>query len=174
MEPVLPRLEIFVDLKLADLIRANLWFTYSQPAMKFSLVMAVLSVPVSASLPFWADVPSWFWLVPIGLVVLYALTPLLVIYSTKQTYEGVKDFQKNVQYIFGELNYEASDGKSSSIVSWESIQKAVESKHSFNLFISSKLFVVIPRRCLKTRDDVVHFRSILRAALGDKASLKTN
>lgn len=174
MEPANPRLEIFVDLKLSDLIRANLWFAYSQRAMKFSVVMACVVVPASASMPLWASVPAWHGLVPLGLILLYSFTPLWIIYETKRNFESLKDFQKNVQYVFGDEGYEASDGKSSSVISWESIQKALESRHSFNLFISRKLFIVIPRRCLKTHDDVLNFRSILLRALGDKASLRNN
>ncbi len=174
MQPANPRFEIFVDLKLSDLIRANLWFAYSQRAMKFGLVMACLVLPMSASMPLWANVPAWHPLVPLGLVLFYAFTPLWIIYETKRNFESLKDFQKNVQYVFGDDGFEANDGKSSSVISWESIQKAVESGQSFNLFVSRKLFIVIPRRCLKTRDDVSNFRTILLAALGDKASLKTN
>jgi len=174
MEPLSPRLEIFVDLKLRDLIRANLWFTYSQPSMKVTMIAGGLSLPLTILLPFVVDLPSWFKFVPLALIVLHGLMPLLVIYTTKQNFESVKEYQKNVQYIFGRQGYEANDGKSSSEMSWDSIQKAIESRHSFNLFLNRNFFIVIPHRCLKSRDDIVSFRTILRGALGEKASMKTD
>ena len=167
------RIEIFVDLKLSDLIRANLWFNYRQPSMVITMIAGGLSLPLTILLPFVVDLPSWFKFLPLALVVLHGLMPLLIVYSSKQNFEGVKEYQRNVQYVFGDSGYEANDGKSSSVMSWESIQKAIESRHSFNLFLNRSFFIIIPRRCLRTDDDVMHFRSILRGALGEKASMKT-
>jgi hypothetical protein len=173
MEPHDPRTEIFVDLQLADVVRANLWFTYSQRSMKFSVAMGLVGVLLSTILLGMGIAPWWFVFIPPIVVLLLVITPLVIWLDARRNFAGVKEFQKHIQYVFSREGYDASSGKSSSHVSWESIHKAIESKHSLNLFLSLRLFIIIPKRCIRTSSDLAELRSILRTALGEKAQMKS-
>jgi hypothetical protein len=174
METSEPRVEVVVDMQLSDLVRANLWFTYSRRAMQFSLLVSCLLFLAFGVLLVLADVPNGFAFIPLGILLLIGITPLTIILNSRRNLGAVKEFQKHVRYIFDADGYEAKDGKSSANVSWESIQKAVESKRSFNLFITRQLFVVIPKRCIKSNSDFLNLRSILQQALREKAKVRSS
>lgn len=52
---------------------------------------------------------------------------------------------------------------------WEMIREAVETQHSFLLYLSRNQFLIIPRRCFQCGDDINRFRDLLKGILGAKA-----
>ncbi|HWN11315.1 MAG TPA: YcxB family protein [Pyrinomonadaceae bacterium] len=167
--------EVVVDLQASELIRANLWFIFSQRSTVFTIAAAIgITFLGSAVLYMLRGELGWYIVLPIAAVVLPAAFPFFVVIEALRTHPNAKDFQKQIHYSFYGDHYDVSDGKSSARISWESVLKAVESRDSFNLFMGRTLFVVIPKRCFKAAVDIETLKSILRAALGEKTKLLTN
>ena len=164
--------DVVVDLQASEMIRANLWFLLSQRSTVLT-VAAVLVITFVSSVVLYLlrGELGWYVGLPIAAVLLTAAFPVFVVIEARRNYFAGKDSQQPLHYTFGGDHYEVRDGKSSARVSWESVLKAVESKESFNLFLSRTLFVVIPKRCFKSPVDIKVLRSILRAALGEKSKL---
>jgi hypothetical protein len=172
MQKLEPEVDVLVDLQLSDLLRANLWFWYSKPSSKFSLAVTPILMVLFAVFIFSKELPALYALIPLGLLILEAFILLVIIVETKRNYSTVKEFQRKIHYHLKREGYTASDGKSSSNVSWESVLRAVESRKSFNLFLGRTIFAVIPKKFFKTTADVEITRDILKTALGEKAQLR--
>jgi hypothetical protein len=163
-----------VQLEEADLRRANFWFTVTQPSSKMLPFLFLL--PIIGA--FWLDGPflkTVSILAAILGVMALALTVLLAIYfNTKRVFSDLKDFQKRFDYAFSDSGLEASNEKSHSHTNWDDFLKAVESKHSFNLFIQRRFFIVVPKRSIKSSADLDRIREILKKNFGDKAKIQTD
>lgn len=169
------QVEVLVDIQASDLIRANLWYVFSQWSTRLSIGSALLFSFLGCAVFYLINgALGWYVLLPIAAVLLAATFPLVVLVGTWRNYSAARDFQKRTHYGFSGDHYEASDGRSSARISWESVLKAVESNHSFNLFFSRTLFAVIPKRCFKTDADIQTLRSILKVALGEKTKVLTD
>ncbi len=172
MEKLESEFDVLVDLQLSDLLRANLWFWYSKPSTKFSVVVTPVLTVVFGVFIFSKAMPRLYALIPLGLLLLEAFIILVIIIETKRNYSTVKYFQRQIHYHLKKEGYTASDGKSSSNVSWESVLRAVESRESINLFLGRTSFAVIPKRFFKTNADVELTREILKTALRERAQLR--
>lgn len=170
-----PQVDVTVDLQASELIRANLWFLFSQRStvLTFGAVI-VITFLGSGILYLLRGELGWYIGLPVAAVLLTAAFPVFLVIETMRNYSTGRDSQNPVHYTFSGDHYDVKDGKSSARVSWESVLKAVESKDSFNLFLGRTLFVVIPKRCFKSAVDIEILRSILRAALREKSKLLTN
>jgi hypothetical protein len=165
-----------VDIQESDLLRANFGFQYSKWSIKLTIGYPFLGLiygffvlpnvdytnPASAAM---GAAPLLFF------VIFPILYPLMIWLQTKRGFSNLKDFQKNVQFVFSTDGYDINDEKSSGHLSWDSILSAVETKHSFNLFFHKVLFHVIPKRCIKEQEDIDGLRKILKQSLGDKAKI---
>ena len=170
MEQTERAVDVQVDVELADLIRANLWYRYSKPSTQFSIVLMALLTLVFAGILL--ITPRWlFVLIPVALWALEGFIVLVIVIETRRNFSAGKDFQRHPHYHLTKEGYTVTAGKSSASVNWESVLKAVESKQGFNLFVGRTLFVILPRRCFKTPTDIETTREFLRAALGNKANL---
>ena len=172
MEQSAREVDVTVELEFADLLRANLWSRYSKRSTQISLALTVLLTLMFVMYYLAFQTSLWLLLIPLGLLLLDALIFLVIIIETRKNYAAVKDFQKQIHYRLSLGGYTASDEKSSSNVSWDSVVKAAEAKHSFHLFLGPSIFAVIPKRFFKTPGDVQATREILKTALGEKAYLR--
>jgi hypothetical protein len=170
------KLTIFVDLQLSDLLRANYWFFYSNRLTKILLTIVVIGISlygytIFSNFASGHDVTTE--LVPLLPVLAFCVIFNSTVYfNTKSQFSSLKDFQKKLRYSFSYDGYDIVDGKSSSHVSWDSIQRAVESKFGFHLFIQKNLFHFLPKRCLQQESDAALIRDILKSSLGDKAKIR--
>ncbi|MCI0524061.1 MAG: YcxB family protein [Acidobacteria bacterium] len=159
-----------VQLEAADLRRANLWFTANQPSLKIFLLLFALSAIANFLLN-----QSFLMVVSILAAVAMLLTiPLAVYFNTKRVFSDLKDFQKRFDYVFSDSGLETNNEKSHSHTSWDGFLKAVESKHSFNLFFQRRFFIVVPKRSINSAADLNRIREILKKNFGDKAKIQTN
>ena len=162
-----------IDLQEADFQRANFWFRLGKWSIRLSLFILELFGLLLLSLVQFSEII----VNPIrgtGLVVLIVLPilyPILIWFQTKRGFANLQNFQKNVRYELTANGYKVSDSKSSSDISWDSVLRAVESKHSFNLFFTKSLFHVIPKRCLESPEDIERLKAILKRGLAGKANV---
>ena len=166
---------VIVDIHLqeSDFQRANFWFRLGKWSIRLSLFILLLFGLLLLSLVQFSEI----FANPIrgtGLVVLIGfpiLYPILIWFQTKRGFANLQDFQKNVRYELTANGYKVSDSKSSSDISWDSVLRAVESKHSFNLFFSKSFFHVIPKRCFKSSEDIERLKAMLKRGLAGKANV---
>jgi hypothetical protein len=104
-------------------------------------------------------------------VIFPILYPVLIWFQTKRGFANLREFQRKVQYQFSSNGYEVKDVKSSAHMDWDVILRAVESKHSFNLFFHKSLFHTVPKRCFRGPEDIARLRTLLKQALGTKATV---
>ena len=165
-------LVVDVDIKESDLQRANFWFRLGKwPIRMILLIMPIVGLLVLFRLNFSVmDNPMvvTVLLVSIFIPILY---PLLLWFQTKRGFANLQEFQRNVQYQFSSTGYDVKDLKSAAHMDWEAIVRAVESKHSFNLFIHKSFFHTVPKRCFKHTEDIARLRTLLKQALGNKATV---
>ena len=172
MNEMKPSVEIAVDLELRDLLRANLWFLYGKWSTRiFLLLLGLLAIGACVAIASSTE-RTMAALVLLFCVAYGGLLPVIVWFNTRRTYSSLKEFQKQLKYRFTRDGYDVEDGKSSARVSWDSMLRAKESKHSFNLFFHRVLFYAIPKRCFSGQADVEVMREILKQALETKASLR--
>ena len=160
------------DLKESDLQRANLWFGLRSWSNRLMLgVMPLAGLLLLRRLDFSAITQTP--LAAIGTIILLGFPIFyfsMIWVHTKRGFGNLQDFQTRLHYSFSPEGYRVSDLKSSSDISWDSLLRAAESKHSFHLFFHKSSFHTIPKRCFKHPEDVERLRTLLKQALGVKAS----
>jgi len=54
---------------------------------------------------------------------------------------------------------------------WDAIRRAVETPEFFLLFFTGQVAVYVPKRAMGSTSEIIEFRDVLRARLGDRARL---
>jgi hypothetical protein len=166
------KVDASIDLELADLLRANYWHFFSKWSIRFLMALYLLGA-VGAAIAFFLSGGSsaWYPLVSLAMILMGVFLIAIVYLQTRRNFSDLKEFQKNVRYTFSFDGYDVSDEKSASHVSWDAILRAVETKHSFNLFFHRMFFHVVPKRCFRQPSDIQVMRDILRESLGGRAKV---
>lgn len=167
------KINVSVDLRLSDMLRASYWFFFSRWSTR---LMLATSIPVGASiivvLSLDAMEPSRFIILCTLVMLLAPVFLMLNVYlQARRNFSNLKGFQKRLRFIFSAGGYDVGDEKSFSHVSWDSVVGAVETTHSFNLFFHKSLFQVIPKRCFRDSGEIGGLRALLGAGVGAKAKL---
>jgi len=157
-----------VQMEEIDLRRANFWFVVNQPSFKGFLILFLLVVIAG----FVVNESLLIILPALTLATFLLVTPLVVYFNTKRIFSDLKDFQKDVVFTFSDAELESNNERAHGNAGWDSYIKAVESKHSFNLFIQRRLFIVVPKRFIKSSSDLNRVREILKNNFGDKVKLQ--
>jgi hypothetical protein len=166
-------LTVDVDLTESDLHLANFWFGLKSWSNRLMLVV----MPIAGLLLLWKVEFSTIFQQPLvatgavvflGFPVFYFATIWL---RTKRGFGNLQSFQTKIEYSFSPNGYDVRDMRSSAKVDWDSILRAAESKHSFHLFFHKSFFHTIPKRCFKRPEDIVRLRTLLKHALGTKATV---
>ena len=162
-----------VDLKESDLQRANLWFRLQARgtrALVFLWPLVGVLVLILAFLTT-SENPANVTFVVI-FIVFPVLIPAMTWFQTKRGFQRLPDFQKKMQFAFSADGYKVSDMRTSGDIAWGSVLRAVETKHSINLFFHPSLFYTIPKRCFYRPEDIDHLRTLLKQKLLTKASVR--
>ncbi len=160
------------QLRESDLQRANFWFQFSKWTTRLLFVLPVFGALFLSQVQISKLIKSPVMATPmVVFIVLPIVYPLMIWLQTKRSFADLKDFQKQVQYVFSDDGYEVSDKKSSARVSWDSILRAVETKHSFHLFFHKSFFHTIPKRFTTHPEDLARLRAILKTGLGVQADV---
>ncbi len=162
-----------VDLKESDLQRANFWFRLGKWSTRLLLITFLLfGLLLLSRIQFSKIIENPIVGTPLVVLIVFPiLYPVLIWMQTKRGFGNLQKFQTNVQYALSADGYKVSDPKSSAHISWETILRAVESKHSFHLFFHKSLFHTIPKRCFKQPEDIDRLRTVLKNSLGGRATV---
>lgn len=161
-----------VDLKESDLQRANFWFRLGNWSMRLSLLtLSLFGLLFLSRFQFSTILENPMLAIPLVFVVMPILYPVLIWIQTKRGFANLQEFQTKVQYSLSADGYKVSDPKSSAQIGWDSILRAVETKHSFHLFFHKALFHTIPKRCFERPEDIERVRTILKDRFGARAML---
>jgi hypothetical protein len=166
------KLIVDIDLQESDIQRANLWFLLSKWSTRGLLVLPLFGLLLLPKILLTKITPNGA-LALFALIVFPILYPVLIWFQTKRGFANLQGFQKKVQYELSAGGYDVNDIKSSAHVSWDTILRAAESKHSFHLFFHKSFFHTIPKRCIKRPEDVDRLRAILKHSLGARAKVST-
>lgn len=161
---------VAVQLGESDIQRANFWFQFSKWSTRLFFVLPLFGLLLLSQVQISRIVENPIMATPIVVLIVFPIIyPLLIWFQTKRSFANLQDFQKQIQYDFSAEGYEVSDKKSSARVSWDTILRAAESKHSFHLFFHKSIFHTIPKRCITNPEDLGRLRAILKESLGSKA-----
>jgi len=167
-------IDVDVQLGLKDYLRANYWVFLRRRRLPiifvaiFGLLLPLLYVGYVM-----ADTSGsveWNW----GVFVPGAAFLLMIIsiyFNAKKHLATNKSLQGTIRYRFAEEGIEAASTLSSGSLKWELVHEAFETRHNFLLFISDRQMYTLPKRCFN-EEQIALFRQLLRARLGQKASVK--
>jgi YcxB-like protein len=162
------------NLKESDLQHANFWFRFQTRA---SRVLNVLWPLLGIAVLILGYVTQSDTLVSVSIVVALTILPVLnaaiIWFQTKRRFRLLQEHQKKLHFAFTTDGYRVEDLKTSGDISWDTVLRAVESKHSFNLFFHPAVFHTIPKRCFANSQDMARLRTLLSQALGSKAVVQS-
>jgi hypothetical protein len=165
-------LTIAVQLRESDIQQANFWFRFSKWSTRLLFVLPLFGLLLLSQLQISKLFENPMTVTSLFILIVFPLLyPVSLWFQTKRSFANLREFQKNVQYRFSAEGYEIIDEKSSARVGWDVILRAVESKHSFNLFFHKSVFHALPKRCITDPEDFARLRGILKEGLGNKAKL---
>lgn len=160
-------LTVSVTLERADLVREMFWY-----ARRRKSLWLFFSFAIAASLLVMGYDRDFGLLLSICCCIGLAAGALGIYFQSSRAFSGLRDFQKQFSYTFSDTGYDTTNAEANSSGSWNNILRAIESQHSFNLFIHKNFFLLVPKRCFASPTDIQRFRDLLRRNLGGKAVLR--
>jgi hypothetical protein len=172
-ERVLP-VEASFEITMTDLLRANLWWLFRKWFMAFLLVVNVLlviyMVPVMAARGFeLADLRGF--IIPVMVIV---VLPASVCWGAYSSIRNLQPKQLQHHYRFAPDTIQIDTGLSTATVAWEAVQRVVEKRPAFYLFMHKTIFHVVPKRGLAGRPELDRLRQMFQGRLGSKAKLRAD
>ncbi len=167
-------IEVTFRLTLQDLHKVY----FHTPLRLWLLIPLVVCMIAIVVLSAWMDrVTHTSILVPIlrfitvaaALVVISFALPYLLARNTMRTSAA---FKSDLHYVFDERGVSSTTSASESRMDWSAFHRAVELKEFFLLYMSSRVFHIVPKRVFSSSDQMDAFRSLLRSAMGAKARLR--
>jgi hypothetical protein len=110
-----------------------------------------------------------FVTVAAALVVISFALPYLLARNTMRTSAA---FKGDLRYTFDASGVNAVTPASQSHMNWSGFHRAVELKDFFLLYMSSRVFHIVPKRVFSNPDQLDAFRSLLLSTLGAKTRLR--
>lgn len=153
-----------------DFIKANFNFFWGKWQNKLLLLVCFVIMLLAGWLVIMTGLREvtinyFYFLVP---ALFPLILPLTIWFQSKKTYANLQEFQRNYRYVFTASGYQVQDEKSSSQMTWESVQKAEETQEAFHLFYRKNLFSIVPKRHIEDSEDLLRLRKMIRQALGPK------
>jgi len=102
------------------------------------------------------------WAVPGALLYLALFFGIGIPYRCRRTYQQRKDLQRPCAFLAEDQGLQFSTSDASGIKAWSDYVKWKEGKHCFLLYMSDRLYQVIPKRFLGSEEAVSEFREIVR------------
>ena len=109
-----------------------------------------------------------FLTVAVALVGLGFALPYLLARNTMRTSPL---FQNEIHCTFTDSGVEMKTSASQSRVDWSGFHRAVELKEFVLLYMSSRVFYIVPKRSFSTADQLEAFKALLRTKMEGKARL---
>jgi YcxB-like protein len=168
VEPVTAEFEI----RLSDMLRAQTWWLlrkwYMSAAYVLVLATVVYMVPAMANRGFeLADVRGF--VIPFLLLV---VVPGSIYWSSRSTIRSLQPKQRQHRYEFTDHDLQIDTGLSKSTVDWGAVQRVVETRGAFYLFLHKSIFHVVPKRGLRSKLDLDRLRAMVEVKIGSRAKLR--
>ncbi len=165
------------DYDRAELIRAHRqvarhtesrWRYTNRVLVSVGVVAAIMVVVI----PRWADVslrvavwalvlPFWFWLCG------WIMLPL----SARQFERQRPDSAHPLSAALGEGGYEVTSFSGTTLLKWVGIRRALETAEFLLIYITKSHAYYLPKRAIRSADELNAVRRLLREHLGDRAKL---
>jgi hypothetical protein len=168
-------IELEVCLELRDYLWANYWFLFRNMWMR--LLVGIAFLPLGAFVYLLVCDPaegSWSALAPV--LVLPVSLILLVVgvyFGAKNSLASNKSLQEAIRYRFSAHGIDAVAASSSGHTEWTNFYRAIETRHSFLLFISRNQMYSIPKRCFHDSQQMSAFRTLLGKTLAERVVLES-
>lgn len=107
------------------------------------------------------------------LIVFAFMMPLFLYFRTRTYYFGNISFQQEIKATFSKDNIEFSGLKRNANLSWDRIQKVIETKDWLVFFQTRYFFNFAPKKAFKAPSDLDKLRKIIRSKPHIKARLKS-
>lgn len=166
--------ELDVKLKKNDYFRAVLWNAYwSSPAKKLSSILLVPYVAIFIPALAWYLMPDSRLLSFLGFASVFLLLVALSYYRRiKRQFTTRRDLQETIHYTFNAEGIQEQSPSSISQTRWTNLYRAVETGHSFLLYIGENQMYVIPKRCFSNGEHINSFKNLLQVCVPSQANLK--
>jgi hypothetical protein len=177
-EPSNRTLQIDATIELGDYFRAYL------DASKFRLMIGCLIV-----ISFIAALSYFFVLIGEQRILLQ-LTPLFVGFplvalagqllrahaAYRKYLADLTDTEKQVSYIFREQadGFDIVNGKNFGHLSWDTVRQVIERSRYFRLVLNRYESLIVSKKFLRSQNDMLLMRHIIRSHVGDRARLLSN
>lgn len=167
-----------IEIKFRLTTRELYWVYFHVLLRLWLLIPIVLCMIALVALSAWMDrVAHTNYLIPIlrfvtvaaALVALSFALPYLLARNTMRTSPL---FKSEVRHIFSEAGVETLTTASRSNVGWEGFYRAVEIKDFVLLYMSSRVFYIVPKKAFADAVQLENFKSLLRRKMEGKLRLK--
>jgi hypothetical protein len=149
------------------------WFTYAffvgLPTVGF---VAALIFGWDLSRPGALDLPNWALLLG-GYAFMFVFMPLLQLFGLWAATRRNRTLLGMQNHTLSAEGFSTSGDSFSTHLKWDAIHKAIETKHFFFLFISSRGGFYIPKAHIAGASELDQLRAVLKAYLRDKARLRS-
>lgn len=174
------RMEADCQLEFREFFHAMRWYAWRRGRLYFVLVLFLLLLFVP--FVFHPHEPprsrfqvafSPFSVVPVFAGGLFCGFFYWEIYrSARRQFKTSSALREARRYSFTEEGVESVSPAASAKFSWALLHRTLETPESFMLFPSDVVFIVIPKRILKSEERVEALRELIRKHLGAKARLR--
>lgn len=169
MEPVI----VTFELREGDLFRASAWMLFK----KWYIAAFYLLNGLTFIYLVWVLATHGFTLADLrGFVfpfVFFVVIPIGLYWSARSNVRSLQPQQRQHHFEFTNDAVHLNTGLSSAVVAWEAVQKVVETRTAFYLFLQKSICHVIPKRGARNQGDVVRLGAMLASRLGSRAKLCT-
>jgi len=165
-------IQINVNLTFREYLRAIYWYSWRRRRSTLPVMASFFAIVIAGTAAVWL-VPDtklgWPTALAWGGLLFTLLSPYLMARQVAGTKKGFFD---NVKHSFSPEGITAVGDMTSGFTRWESINRAFETKHAFLLVFSVFQFLIIPKHCFESAEQIQAFKDLIRSSLGEKARLK--
>jgi len=162
--------ELDVKLELNDVLQATYWHLFNKRRFGWLIGFSVFLLLVTIGVAFLVPDAGFGLLFPLVLPLATLLIVVAPYFGAKRTMKSNKMAQQVIRYRFSPEGIDAIAPSSAGHVNWDLLLEAIETKHSFLLFISPQLMYTIPKRCFPGGElQMDEFRQLVREQLSEKA-----
>lgn len=155
-----------------DYFRVLLWYQWKRIALTLGLVLFLILLFAFAYVKPAASEPYTrfpFYFTAVLSVVFVSLGSYITLSRQAKKLESISD---EVELTAGPTRLEVTTSVSRSQMNWERLKKVVELDKYFVFFPQDNVYFVTPKACFDESGKLQGFRTILKAELGERASLK--
>lgn len=160
------------ELRESDLFRASAWMLFKRwyivafyTLNGFAFIYLIWALATRGFTI--ADLPAFIFPV-IFLVVI----PISLYWSARSNVRSLQPQQRQHRYEFATDAVRMNTRLSSAVVAWEAVQKVVETRTAFYLYLQKSICHVLPKRGLRNEAELDRLRAVLVSKLGPKAKVR--